>query len=100
MKKEFFEKYNIININNCFYGERICPSCSKLVIHKSRKSNTIISLIKKSIGRNCISCSCKIKTPFRNHTWTNKGKKYTNTINPKIIKEKYGKKIDVFHVIK
>ena len=95
-KKIDIERFNVKEIDNKFTGERVCPNCHRIVIHKSNNINKIINLLKKSIDRNCINCSSKIKTPFRNHTWNNKGKKYPNSINPKIMKEKYGKKIQQY----
>jgi len=91
-KKEEIELFKIKEIDGKWIGERVCPKCDKIVIHNSKDFNKIISLLKKSTNRNCISCASKEKTPFTNHTWSNKGKKYTNTINPTIIREKYGKK--------
>lgn len=88
-----YSKYNLKFEENTFSSNRICPKCDNTITHSSKSLNGIINLLKKSINRNCASCSSKEKTPFTNHTWSNKGKKYPNTINPAIIKEKYGKKL-------
>jgi group I intron endonuclease len=94
-KSELIEKFNIREINNMWVGERVCPKCGKIITYELSNINKLISLCKKSIDRKCLSCSSIDKTPFRNHKWSTKGMKY-KTNNSKLIREKYGKKIQQF----
>ena len=60
-KKEEIGKYNIIEIDKIWFGDRICKSCNKKIIHKSKSLNELIYLIRKSISRKCLSCRSKGK---------------------------------------
>jgi hypothetical protein len=80
-KREEIEKFNVYESNNVWFGERICPSCHKKVKHKSKSIAKIVNLLKKSINRNCYSCTRFICNKDKgNKNFGDVGKRYGKKI--------------------
>ncbi len=80
-KRDDIEKFNIYESNNVWFGERTCPSCNKQVKHESKSLSKIVYLLKKSINRNCYSCTRFICNKDKgNKSFGDIGKRYSKKI--------------------
>lgn len=53
-------KYNVRQVDDKWLAERSCPTCQKPVEYTTTTLSKVIDLIKKSLERNCYSCTRQI----------------------------------------